>query len=246
LLLALHTGRRVAELAGMRRAHLTIRGASVEILWPRCKGGKAMRDVLPRRGREGAAAEAVVAWVRVLYGEGSSASASDQENDEVEGHRRALITSSNGPRPGERPLWVSLACNGTYGHALNISSVADICEKRVGARQVHAPRHTFARALEDAGAKVSEIQAQLGHECLNTTGRYLARLHQGELRHHVRLAALYGLEMPTPASPAPPDVESVESHQSEESDRFAASARAARAARAARVARVAPAAVLEW
>jgi hypothetical protein len=28
---------------------------------------------------------------------------------------------------------------------------------------------TFARALEDAGAKVSEIQAQLGHESLDTT-----------------------------------------------------------------------------
>jgi hypothetical protein len=60
---------------------------------------------------------------------------------------------------------------------------------------------------------VSEIQAQLGHESLDTTGRYLARLHQGELRHHARLAALYGLEMPTtpttptPASPAPPAVE---------------------------------------
>ena len=78
-------------------------------------------------------------------------------------------------------------------------SVADICEKRVGARQVHALRHTFARALEDAGAKVSEIQAQLGHESLDTTGRYLARLHQAELRHHARLAAMYGL-----AAPAPP------------------------------------------
>jgi len=30
-----------------------------------------------------------------------------------------------------------------------------------------------ARAMEDAGAKVSEIQARLGHDSLATTGRYL-------------------------------------------------------------------------
>lgn len=67
---------------------------------------------------------------------------------------------------------------------------------------MHALRHTFARSLEDARAKVSEIQAQLGHASLDTTGRYLARLHQGELRHHARLAALYGLEVPADASDA--------------------------------------------
>jgi hypothetical protein len=77
-------------------------------------------------------------------------------------------------------------------------------------------RHTFARALEDAGAKVSEIQVQLGRECLDTTGRSLARLHQGELRHHARVAALYGLEAPTtptPASQASPAVETGASDQ---------------------------------
>ena len=205
LLAGLHTGRRLSELAGMRREHLTIRGASVEILWPRCKGGKTMRDVLPRRGREGAAAEALIAWVRALYGDGSAASTRDNEQpDEAqEGQPRALMsTSASAPdrMPKEQPLWVSLAHNGTRGHALNVSSLADICEKRLGTRRVHALRHTFARALEDAGAKVSEIQAQLGHESLDTTGRYLARLHQGELRHHARLAALYGLEVPMPSA----------------------------------------------
>jgi hypothetical protein len=40
---------------------------------------------------------------------------------------------------------------------------------------------------------VSEIQAALGHADLGTTGRYLARLHQGENRHLARLSNLYGL-----------------------------------------------------
>ena len=197
----------------MRRAHLTIRGTSVEIVWPRCKGGKTMRDVLPRRGRQAAAAEALIAWVRALYGDGGSGSSTSGTSssgggradggEEGQTHALILITSSSGQRAGvtlERPLWVSLARNGTYGHALNVSSLADICEQQLGTRQVHALRHTFARALEDAGGKVSEIQAQRGHESLDTTGRYLARLHQGELRHHARLAALYGLEAPVPSA----------------------------------------------
>ena len=191
LLIGLHTGRRLSELAGMRREHLSIRGASVEIVWSRCKGGKTMRDVLPRRGREGAAAEALIAWVRALYGDGSSGSGSgsgsagsgsgkEQPDGPQERQTGALMpTSASAPDriPKERPLWVSLAHNGTFGHTLNVSSLADICEKRLGTRRVHALRHTVARALEDTGAKVSEIQAQLGHESLDTTGCYLGFYH---------------------------------------------------------------------
>jgi integrase len=50
------------------------------------------------------------------------------------------------------------------------------------------------RALEDAGAKVSEIQARLGHESLATTGRYLAALRPDENPHADALAALFGLD----------------------------------------------------
>jgi integrase len=102
---------------------------------------------------------------------------------------------------------VRLARNGTCGHALTMSSVANICEQRLGTSKVHALRHTFARALEDAGAKVSEILAALGHTDLGTTGRYLARLHQGENRHLARLSGLYGLgglDRRTGASPTSP------------------------------------------
>src|SRR5512146_1204400 len=69
LLLGLHTGRRVSELAGLRREHIIIRASRVEITWVRCKGGKTMRDELPRKGMQGLAAEALVAWVLRLYGE---------------------------------------------------------------------------------------------------------------------------------------------------------------------------------
>jgi integrase len=185
LLVALHTGRRVAELAGMRREHLRIRARSVEIMWPRCKGGKTMADELPRTGARGEAADALVAWVERL----SDAPARAGTLAAVPRHP----SPAQPGRPPEQPIWVSLARNGTAGHPLTPRAIAQLCEKRLGTSKVHALRHTFARALEDAGAKVSEIQAALGHADLGTTGRYLARLHQGENRHLARLSALYGL-----------------------------------------------------
>ena len=227
LLLGLHTGRRVSELAGLRREHIIIRASRVEITWVRCKGGKTMRDELPRKGMQGLAAEALVAWVMRLYGEdgnaeplvtpdtlraaqqrgrraGSSGSSGSQSSPLDIGSKRALVSTSPagtlGPAAAdpvrqERPVWISLAVrNGTYGHPLSIRAIAFINEQRLGTSKVHTLRHTFARGLEEAGAKVSEIQARLGHADLGTTGRYLAQLHAGENPHLARLSHLYGLE----------------------------------------------------
>ncbi len=225
LLLGLHTGRRVSELAGLRREHLIIRASRVEITWVRCKGGKTMRDELPRKGMQGLAAEALVAWVMRLYGEdgeteplltpdmlnmmhqhgGQAGGAHEYASPLDSPSQQALVlTSPGGGSLGpaaaslmrrERPVWISLARrNGTYGHPLSIRAIALINEQRLGTSKVHTLRHTFARGLEDAGAKVSEIQARLGHADLGTTGRYLAQLHAGENPHLARLSHLYGLE----------------------------------------------------
>jgi site-specific recombinase XerD len=187
LLVALHTGRRVAELAGMRLEHLVIRKRVMEITWPRCKGGKMMRDELPRGGARGEAADALVAWVARMAGLDSGQGGQSQSV--------LVIASQTGSSTAatERPVWVSLASNGTAGHALTARAIAYLCERRLGTSKVHTLRHTFARAMEDAGAKVSEIQAALGHADLGTTGRYLARLHQGENHHLARLSSFYGL-----------------------------------------------------
>jgi integrase len=249
LLLGLHTGRRVSELAGLRREHIVIRASRVEITWMRCKGGKTLRDELPRKGAQGLAAEALVAWVMRLYGEDGETEPlltpellhPTQLRGGKEGSRlahvpppgnrgeRALVSTSPpgtstgmpgvlGPtaagqmRP-ERPVWISLALrNGTYGHPLSIRAIALINELRLGTSKVHTLRHTFARGLEDAGAKVSEIQARLGHADLGTTGRYLARLHAGENPHLARLSHLYGLEdrLKPGSQPSPPETPSGE------------------------------------
>jgi integrase len=165
LAVALQTGRRVSELAGVRSGDMSHDGAILTVLWRRCKGGRSMADTLPPP-----VGAAVREYLVALYGE-------------------AWATL-----PADAPVWVSFARNRSHGQALGIQSVADICQRRLGTSKVHALRHTFARAMEDAGAKVSEIQARLGHESLATTGRYLAALRTDENPHAARVAALFGLD----------------------------------------------------
>ena len=59
---------------------------------------------------------------------------------------------------------------------------------------VHSLRHTFAQGMEDVGAKVSDIQARLGHSSLATTGRYLQALKRSKNAQADALAELFGLD----------------------------------------------------
>src|SRR5258708_2009315 len=93
-----------------------------------------------------------------------------------------------------QPVWVSLAHDPSYGKQLSERSIANICLKHLGTSKVHALRHTFAHTMEEAGAKVSDIQARLGHASLATTGRYLASLRSAENTHSEALAVLFGME----------------------------------------------------
>jgi site-specific recombinase XerD len=166
LAVALQTGRRLAEIAALRWGDLRLHDdGRATLTFQRCKGGKTMRDTLPAP-----LTRTLLAWVQTFYG-------------------RRL-----GELAHDAPLWVSLATNGTGGKALSTRAIELICAARLGTGKAHVLRHTFARALEDAGAKVSEIQARLGHESLATTGRYLAALRADENPHADALAALFGLD----------------------------------------------------
>ena len=167
LALALQTGRRLSELAGLRAGDLTPSGERMVVVWRRCKGGKTLSDTLPP------------ALTRAL-GQ----------------YRDALCTDAPLPAAAgaDAPVWVSLSRNASAGKPLGIQSIADICLRHLGTSKVHALRHTFARAMEDTGAKVSDIQARLGHDSLATTGRYLASLHRADNPHADHLAALFGLD----------------------------------------------------
>ena len=58
----------------------------------------------------------------------------------------------------------------------------------------HGLRHTFAHSMEDAGAKLSEIQQRLGHSNAATTSRYLSALRSDENPHGEQLAGMFGIE----------------------------------------------------
>lgn len=167
----LQVGRRVSELASLRWQHLQVAapgapGGAVEqltILWPRTKGGKSARDQLTRP-----VSAALLRWLHGFYG------------------------AQLGDLPPDAPIWCSLARQ-NRGAPLTTQAIADVCAKQLGTSKVHALRHTFARAMEDAGAKVSEIQARLGHSSLATTGRYLAALRSAENRHADAIVGLFGI-----------------------------------------------------
>ncbi len=168
LLVALGSGRRRSELAALTRGDLVIlgdqtQGERVLVTWRRCKGGKVMHDELK--------AETAAALLRYLY---------------------AVHGSNLGILPAETPVWLSCS-RANPGKGIGRQAIADIYAVRLGTSKVHVSRHTFARAMEDAGAKVSEIQARLGHASLATTGRYLAALTGGENPYAPILESLYGL-----------------------------------------------------
>ncbi|HTK06493.1 MAG TPA: site-specific integrase [Ktedonobacteraceae bacterium] len=172
LAVLLQTGRRLSEVIDLRWRNVILKGSRITLVFEHCKGGKVMRDTIPP-----AVSNALLEWLTMAYGP----------------RLRGLH--------GDAPLWISFTRRsvvddeqpGVVPPPLTIRSVANICEKHLGVSKVHVTRHTWARTMEDAGAKVSDIQARLGHESLATTGRYLAALKQAENQHADTLAARFGL-----------------------------------------------------
>ena len=167
ILVALSTGRRRAELAALTRGDLTIQDEKILVTWRHCKGGKVMHDTLT-----GETAAALRRYLAIVPS-GSTLP--------------ALPT-------GKTPVWLSLS-RANPGEGIGLQTIRDIYAQRLGTSKVHASRHTFARAMEDAGAKVSEIQARLGHASLATTGRYLAALTGSENPYAATLEAIYGVAL---------------------------------------------------
>jgi integrase/recombinase XerD len=148
----------------LRWADLQLHDGRVTLHFRKAKGGKVMADLLPIP-----VGQTLLTWLHRFYG------------------------AEIGALSPEAPLGVSLSRN-SRGRPLSVRSVATICAERLGVSKVHALRHTFARTMEDAGAKVSEIQERLGHSSLATTGRYLAALRRAENAHADELARRFGLD----------------------------------------------------
>jgi integrase len=161
LAVALQTGCRAGELAGLRIGDVMMEGGDIALRWRRRSGGEMTTETLiPPVGA------ALLDYLLALHGD-------------------AL-----GALPPDAPLWVSHARNRSRGEALGTQSLADICQRRLGVSQVGTLRRAVARAMAEAGAEVGEIQARLGHSSPATTRRYLATVHAERDAYGERLAAL--------------------------------------------------------
>lgn len=146
LAVALETGRRVSELAGLRYGHLHKHGSTCTVTWIRCKGNKQMTNELAER-----TTKALYDYLHAHYG------------------------SKLGILPANAPVWVSYSPR-SAGQAIGIRTIARLCEKYLGTSKVHALRHTWAVTMQRRGAKLSEIGRGLGHSNLKTTSDYLEEL----------------------------------------------------------------------
>lgn len=159
LWVALTTGRRVSELAAIRRGDIAHDGLHIKMHFPRTKGGKQAYNTLTAK-----MSQMLWEYLRTL--------------EEWAPHRNP------------ETVWIALGPH-NRGGALGSRSLQRICERRLETQHIHALRHTYAHALEQAGAKVSEIQALLGHSNIATTGRYLTSLHSGENPYAEAIEALF-------------------------------------------------------
>lgn len=143
LSVALATGRRASEIAGLRYKHLHNDGATCVIEFEHCKGKKHFTNVL-----EAKTTRALYAYLECVY-------------------PGQLLTLS-----GDSPIWVSFSLR-NKGKAIGTRTLSNICEKYLGTSKFHATRHTLAVTMHNKKAKVTDIQKALGHSNVGITSDYL-------------------------------------------------------------------------
>jgi site-specific recombinase XerD len=143
LSVALATGRRASEIAGLRYKHLHRDGNTCVVDFDNCKGKKFFTNRLaPKTTR------ALYAYLESVY-------------------PGQLLTL-----PGDAPVWVSFS-DRNYGQAIGIRTLSNICEEYLGTSKFHAPRHTLAVTMHNKGAKITDISKALGHSDIKITSDYL-------------------------------------------------------------------------
>lgn len=168
LLVALMTGRRVSELAGLRFGDLELtRDGELRLQWQRTKGDGSHADLLPPE-----TSAVILAYLAQAYGEET-------------------------PPPPESAVWVSVSRRNP-GRPISSQTIADICQRHLKISQVHRLRHTFAKMMEEDGATISVIQSRLGHKSAATTAIYLQALKREKNPHGGALQRRLGIKHPNP------------------------------------------------
>ena len=172
LAIALQTGHRVSALAGLRWQHVSVHRGIVTLSFERCKGNKQATVELDDK-----ASKALIRWLQKHYGQPLK------------------------KLPDDAPLWVSLArgCDprtrqSSYGQALSIQAVGQICKKWTGTAHVHRLRNTFVMGMLATGASLREIQGKLLHSSLATTSGYVDKLTEAKNAHAAELSKLFNIK----------------------------------------------------
>lgn len=165
LAIALETGRRVSELAGMRYGHIKRQGNTCVVVFVRCKGNKQMSNVLPKNTTK--------ALYDYLY--------------EVYGARLGSLSP-------DAPIWISFS-DRNNGQAIGARTIQRICETCFGTSKAHATRHTWAVTMHTKKkATLAEIGRGLGHSNLQITSKYLDDLLKNEKPYEAGLEDIFGIE----------------------------------------------------
>lgn len=163
LAVLLSTGRRVSEVAGLTKKHLTFSGEQIKIIFPRNKGTE-MKDTLTPE-----VSAILNRWLAVFY------------------------QDTFATLPDDTPVWVNVHHASHRGAQLQYHGFAGVCKHYLGTSRVHATRHTFAILMEVAGAKLTDIQQRLGHKNTATTGIYMNKLTLDRNTFADKLTELLGL-----------------------------------------------------
>ena len=137
-MIALHTGRRAAEIASLRCRDLRISSREILIRWPHLKGGKTLDDALPLQGPHRTPGAALHHWLHSCYG--------------------------RGPYLADAPVWPSFSRNGSHGRPISPRSIANLCEKWLGMSQTERDRDAAWRLENGAGVNLAALFEQTPDE----------------------------------------------------------------------------------
>lgn len=165
LAIALETGRRVSELAGMRYGHLKRQGNTCIVVFVRCKGNKQMTNVLPKN-----TTKALYDYLYEAYG------------------------AKLGTLAPDAPIWLSFS-DRNKGQAISTRTIQRLCETYFGTSKAHATRHTWTVTMHNQKkATLAEIGRGLGHSNLKVTSDYLDELLKNENPYEAGLEDFFGIE----------------------------------------------------
>lgn len=165
LLVLVSTGRRVSEVAKIRRKDVEQIGNQIKLHFEHNKNDKQIDDLLAPE-------------ISTIV-----------ENCLSANHKDAFWTM-----PSDTPLWIDCYHKSRYGQALGYHGVANICQRWLGTSKVHTTRGTFAILMETSGAKITDIQQRLQHDNAATTGIYLNKLKRHQNAYSGKIVELLGLK----------------------------------------------------